>query len=271
MRSKFLLFVSLAAILFCNGCAPKLAPVGHYQNAPISIDGDITDWGLPLRYSNPEYNLQYSVTNDLKNLYVCVYSKDQTMELRILRSGVDIYFDTKGEKNKTMSLDYPIRKPADQPPHSYGDPVRTTDLNAEKNQLLLQSDYYNTTGFVNFENGQFSTSDPKTNIQVAAKIHEDSSLVYEAAIPLNLIFGTDMRPAYASENFSVGLVVNSWPSNPRNTGGSNYPHSSYGGMRGMGMHGGGMGGGGRNYNSAPKPEENWVQFRLVYNKPDPKK
>ncbi len=58
--------VGLSAILFLFGCSHNLAPVGHYQSDPVTIDGNISDWVLPLRFSNAEYTMHYSVTNDAK-------------------------------------------------------------------------------------------------------------------------------------------------------------------------------------------------------------
>ncbi len=33
-----------------------------------------------LRFSNAEYSMQYSVVNDNRNIYVCVYSKDESFK-----------------------------------------------------------------------------------------------------------------------------------------------------------------------------------------------
>ncbi len=48
---------------------------GIYQSEAISIDGNMNDWILPLRFSNPDYTMHYSVTNDDKNIYICLYLK----------------------------------------------------------------------------------------------------------------------------------------------------------------------------------------------------
>jgi hypothetical protein len=247
-----------------SACSPKLMPEGRYQLEAPLIDGKIDDWGLPLRFSNPEYSMQYAVTNDDRNIYVCVYSRDPSFQLRMLKAGMSICFDPKGEKDKKMSLVFPVMKPVEPLQNRNGDPIRNTDTKTAEEQLLLQSDYYNTTGLVDFENGQFAITDQQNNIRLAIKLHEDSSLVYEAAIPIRYILGSDLKPGYVAKNFSVGIVVNALhhSANPNN---GYRTHSSHGGMGGMhGM------GGTRNYgagsNTASKPEEDWYQFRLVYKK-----
>jgi len=264
MKGRLQAFALLAGMFFYFSCSSRLAPPGRYQDNPIIVDGNISDWGFPLRFSNPDYNMEYEVRNDKRNIYVCVYSKDLSVQKRILKSGMIIYFDPKGEKNKNMSLVFPVKKPADQAAQRNNEPIRYTDYMTEMNQLLRQSDYYNTTGMLNMENGQYALDSKINNIQVAIKLNGDSSLVYEAAVPINYLLGTDLKAGYKPENFSVGIAVNK---NSIQNGNSGYrPHNSYGGG-GMRMHG--MGGN-RNYgsanNTAPKPEENWDTFQLVLKK-----
>jgi len=251
--------------LICS-CSHQLAPAGHYQGEAITIDGNMNDWVLPLRFSNPDYTMHYSVTNDDKNIYICLYSKNQAYQKRMLKGGMSIYFDPKGEKNKECALIYPVKKIADPADHTPGSPTYYSDYKTTIDQLLLQSDYYNTTGFVNMENGQYDLKATQTDIRLAIKLDADSNLVYEASVPIRYIPGKNISSGTASGNFSVGIIVNSVTTNPGNRGYQS--HSSHGGSSMGGMHG--MGGG-RHYipsNSTPqKAEENWYTFRLTYKKP----
>lgn len=261
----------VSVIMLCTACSHKMAPDGTYQATPVVADGVADDWKQPLRFSNADYTLQYAVSNDNKNLYVCVLSKDDGTQLRMLRSGMTIYFDPKGEKNKNFSIVFPIPKQPD--PNAYqnrnGNPITQTDPNTRKEQLLLQSDYYNTTGFLDIENGQFAVKDDKSSIRVAMKLNNnDSVLVYEAIVPIKNILGADLNPRSDLKNFSVGIVLNAVLGQG---GGNNSSRPSFGGMRGMGMRGmGGGGGRGGNYGSqrsaGAKEEDNWYQFRLVAGK-----
>ncbi len=266
---KKILFLSLltGGFFIQFGCSNKLLPEGHFQTAPVIIDGSISDWGLPLRFSNPGYTMQYSVTNDNRNIYVCVYTKDVLFQKRILKAGMSICFDPKGEKNKKMSLVFPIRKPDDPADNRNGNPIRYNDTKTSEEQLIAQSDYYNTIGFLNLENGQVDIHYKQNNIQLAIKLNEDSSLVYEASIPIKYILGSDLQSGNKPRNMSVGIVVNDLHHAAANSGNGYHPHNSYGagGMRGMhGM------GGARNYNSnnstTSKPEEDWYAFSIGYKK-----
>src|SRR5258708_20056094 len=80
------------AALF-TGCTHKMAPDGHYQETPVMADGNTGDWSLPLRFSNESYALQYNVTNDNRNIYDCILSRDEATQLRMLSDSITINLD----------------------------------------------------------------------------------------------------------------------------------------------------------------------------------
>jgi len=257
----FSCFIALLIIIF-SACSHKLAPEGHFQSTPVIADGSAEDWTLPLRFSNEKFTYQYNVTNDNKNLYICVLSKDYPTQKRILKAGMTIYLDPKGDKNKNIFLSFPLRKP-DDPATNYrnrnGNPITNSDTRSELSQLLIQSDYYSVTGFYNLENGQFGVTNTQARIRAAIKLNNDSSLVCEAIIPLNNI-SPGLESRNSAKPFSVGIALNNIPSQP---GSYNSQRPAYGGgMRGMrGMYGGGRNNGSQN--PGIKEEDTWYQFRLV--------
>jgi hypothetical protein len=278
MKHTLVLLILFISSFYISSCSSKMAPEGHYQDTPVVADGNAADWQLPLRFSNEKYTFQYNVTNDNKFLYICILSTDPTTQNRILKDGMTIYFDPKGKKKTDISLAYPTRQVNDR--NSYngyrnrnGNPIRPENTDSVKNTLIQQSSFFVTKGFVNIENGQFGIHDRSSHIQVGLKLNDDSLLVYEAVVPINLVNG-NLSAKKASKNFSIGIALNAVPG----TGGANNnsPRPSFGGggMRG-GMMGGGMmrggfgGGGGRNYNSqrtttqAVKEEDTWYEFRLA--------
>ena len=258
--------ISGSFILF--SCSNKMAPEGHYQQTPVVADGGTDDWKLPLRFTNEKYTFQYNVTNDDRNIYICVLSRDPATQTRILRSGMSIYFDTKGKKNKETAISFPIRKQSDQDYRNRnGNPITSGSINSRKEEWLLQSDYYSTSGFVNIENGQFDIADKNSPIHIAMKLNNnDSLLVYELIVPVKNIFGADLSPRSTQKDFSVGLVLNATAS--QGGGGNGYHARPSMGMGGMGMHGGMGMGGGHGYHSSgnsqgAKEEETWYTFRLI--------
>ncbi|HEY4207590.1 MAG TPA: hypothetical protein VGM31_12285 [Puia sp.] len=267
---KWLAATLVSGSLFVTGCSHKLAPEGHFQDTPVAVDGSINDWTLPLRFSNPEYTLQYNVTNDSKNIYICVLSRDEITQLRMLRAGMTVYLDPKGAKNKDISLHFPLRKQADPERGRYRNGNPLPDNKTLKGELLLQSDFYGTTGFSGIENGQFGVTDAKGPFQVAMKLNnQDSMLVYEVVIPIKNVLGMDLGARSKKKNFSVGIVLNTVEGQGNRNGGNRPSFGGGGGGMHMSMGGGrGMGGGRRNYGSSgnsplTKEEDNWYQFRLA--------
>lgn len=270
MRLKYILYPCLAYVVLLSACSHELAPQNHYQSGAVMIDGDASDWQTPLRYSNSSYTLSYNITNDEKNLYLCMITKDEQMQRRILKAGADIYFDAKAGKCKAVDLTYPERN------------ARENGNVFNKNEMLLEADTYNVSGFLNMENGQYSNTDKKSAIKIALRYNSDSSLVYEAAIPLNTVLKDGLTKKALRKNFSIGIVVGTLAeSHPP---GGRYNDQSMaagsrmqprigigGGMRGMGM-GMGMGGmrggfgrrgGAANTNNRPKDEALWNTFSLA--------
>lgn len=267
LPAKPLPFVLVLAFCF-SACSHKLAPLGHYQTTPVVADGIPDDWTLPLRFANATYTLQYNITNDSKNIYVCILSRDEQTMLRMLRAGITVYFDPKGENGRDISLHYPLRKQPDPNIRNRtGEPLTNQNDSALKGELLSQSDSYGTTGFSGIDNGQFAATDSKSPIQVAIQLSQhDSLLVYEAVIPIVNILGADLSSRNAKKPFSVGVVLNT-PSG-QTVARNQRPSGSSRGFGVNGMHMGGGGGGHRNYgnnsdNPPIKEDANWYQFRLA--------
>jgi hypothetical protein len=261
----------LLAITLClAACSHKLAPVGHYQTTPVVADGIPDDWTLPLRFANATYTLQYNVTNDSKNIYICALSRDEQTMIRMLRAGITVYFDPKGQNGRDISLHYPLRKQPDPNIRNRnGEPLTNQNDSSWKQELFVQSDSYGTAGFSGIDNGQFAVNDSKSPIRVAIQLtHHDSLLVYEAIIPIVNILGANFSSRNPRKTFSVGVVLNT----PSGQAAAASQHRSGGGRGlGLGMNGMHMGGGGggsrRNYNTDDNPpikeDANWYQFRLA--------
>ncbi|HUB62788.1 MAG TPA: hypothetical protein VL978_18870 [Puia sp.] len=268
MTARTLPFI-LSVTFFLSACSHKLAPLGHYQTTPVVADGIADDWTLPLRFANATYTLQYNITNDNRNIYVCVLSRDEQTMLRMLRSGITVYFDPKGQNSRDISLHYPLRKQPDPNIRNRdGEPLTNRNDSSWEQELLAQSDSYGTTGFSGIENGQFAVKDSKSPIRVAIQFtHHDSLLVYEAIIPIVNVLGAALSSRNPKKPFSVGVVLNA-PSG--RSVARNQHHYGGRGMNVNGIHMGGSGGGGsrRNYNTDGdnppiREDANWYQFRLA--------
>ena len=183
----------------------------------------------------------------------------------MLKSGMNIYFDSKGEKNKTCALIFPVKKTSEASDMASLNASHPADHPTTIAQLITQSDYYNTTGFTEMDNGQYDLKATQTDIRIAIKEDADSSLVYEASVPIRYVLGKDLSSGSASKDFSVGITLNAATMPPGNRGYG--AHGNHGGGGMGGQHG--MGGGryyGQNNSIPQKAEESWYTFRLAYKK-----
>lgn len=267
--SAWLRFLTLTIASACclTACTHKLAPVAHYQETPVVADGNPDDWSLPLRFANADYTLQYNITNDNRNIYICIISRNDPTIIRMLRAGITLYFDPKGQTDRGISLHYPLRKPPEPAVRDRDqEPLVAAIDSGWKAELLRQSDAYGTTGFIGIDNGQFGVKDNKSPIRVRMHLNNhDSLLVYEAIVPIANLLGPGgygNRPQ--KKAFSIGVVLNT-PSGLRNL--ENSRHRGGRGL-GLGMNGLHMGGGHRNNgndgNNPPVREDaSWYQFRFA--------
>lgn len=262
-RPAALPFVFSGLMILC-ACSQGTAPQGHYQSTPIVADGQTDDWPLPLRFTNPRHTYSFNVTNDNRNLYICLLTRDDRMQRRILKAGVDIFFDPKGKENHQINLSFPESNTSD----ALGSP----DSASSKHALLNAATSFNTSGFLNIENGQFSKGDKACPIKVAISLHPDSTLVYEAVVPLYTVLKRGgLDPKTLKKDFSVGIIISALPETHSNNrsgqpGNGGYrPHMGVSmGPMGMGMGHGGYGN--RNYNAQPqKPQDEtaWYTFRFA--------
>jgi hypothetical protein len=274
MKRSILFSISAACLVVLGGCSKNLAPTSHYQNTPVLADGQMDDWSKPLRFVNPQRTLAFNITTDNKNIYIVVTTKDDRMQNRILKAGMDVFFDPKGAQNHTIDLSFPESN--SEPPASG---AADTNPFAAKQALVSAASTYNTSGFLNIENGQFGLGDKTTHIQVALGLSADSALVYEAIVPLYTVLksgGLDNKTL--KKNFSIGIIIGHMPDRStagrgNGNGGGFRPHMGFGmgmggmgGGVGMGMGGGGGRGGNRNSSSTQqKDESDWYTFRFAPN------
>jgi hypothetical protein len=263
--------------IFLTSCSHNDAPQGQYQNTAIFADGYANDWQFPLRFANEGYTFSYNVTNDKKNIYIVVNSRNYEMEQRVLKYGMTFYFDEKGAKHKTKLLTFPEKKGELSNSKTKGTKTFSDEW------LIKNSNAYHVEGLLTLDNGEYALQDMKSKIQVAVQKTTDNGLVCEVVIPINYILTDGLTSKVLKKNFSVGIevhqidVANSKKKTNYNKQTVQPRISMGGGMRGGGLSMG-MGGGRRSFggnmnrqnnynnqqnNTQSTPEIEWYQFKLV--------
>jgi hypothetical protein len=218
MKSKYqifysnLLFVMIAMSFF--SCSTKYYEAGNIQNNKITADGKLEEWNLPLSYGSEDGKYQYSITNDLTNVYISIFASSQIGQKSVLRNGIDVYIDPKGKKNKNIKFHFPDRA----------------------------NDQYTLTGFNDIENGTYNLLDA-TGFFMGLNVDNLNNTGIEIVIPKYRIYGKDFKSK--KQNINIGITLNeSRGENSRNVLGSNGGREEMGNEMGRGGMRGGMGSGG---------------------------
>src|SRR5271156_4619244 len=81
---------------------------GVWQKTPVKIDARLNDWEIPLRLYDDETKLNYTVTNDADNLYICMRASDSHVQMKIMEAGMQVWIDTAGKNQHSIGIFYPL-------------------------------------------------------------------------------------------------------------------------------------------------------------------
>ncbi len=88
----------------------------------IAIDGKADEWAGRL-FSVEGQKIALGFLNDRDYLYICLRTGDAAMERQILRSGLTVWIDAKGARNKVLGIKYPVGlRPDEQRMMKEGEP-----------------------------------------------------------------------------------------------------------------------------------------------------
>jgi hypothetical protein len=118
-RNSFLSGLLLSMVLctiFSIECSKPIAVNSRWPDNEIIIDGKDEEWGGATIYAAKE-KVSLTLINDSTYLYIRLYSRDRDVQMKVLGSGLTIWFDSKGGTNKVFGIRFPLgREKMDMPP-----------------------------------------------------------------------------------------------------------------------------------------------------------
>ena len=246
---KNIIFIFFLSTLFFS-CSHKTYDALGWQSNKVTVDGRIPEWENPLRFYDDKSKINYTISNDLQNLYVCMKVSDETEQLKMLRGGMEFRIDTSGKKGFPIIMTYPMKnqqgqqhkKSENQPEKKPDD--KPADHSGMKLKLLNQAKDMQLNGFKPPLGGILPLFNTTAGISAAINMDSLGIMYYEAVIPFNTFYKKELTPADSNKVFSYEIVVNGLPAPAMSGGGGGGRGMGGGGMGGGGMGGGGMGGGG---------------------------
>lgn len=262
MKMRKIIFAILA-LCFSSSCSHKIYDALDWQSNKVTIDGKIPEWSNPLRFYDYKSKINYTISNDRQNLYLCMKVSDETLQIKILRGGMEFRIDTLGKKSFPIAFIFPIanqqmmthKRSETQTERS---PNVKPDRSSMIQNLLIQAKKILLIGFKSPLGGILSLFNTSYGISAAINVDSLGIMYYEAVIPFRTFYKNELTAADTSKVFGYEIKVNALPAPPmheggggRGMGGGSYGGGGMGGghrggMGGGGMHGGGRGGGGGN-------------------------
>jgi len=230
-----ILFVLLASFLLFSSCS-KL-PVYQSQK---NVSNEKENFINPLHTSfDKKSNVSYGVANDTTHLYIQAIFRERENLMKIMRGGLNVYFDPEGKKKKKYQLK--IEK-AEVQLTEYEMMIRKGNSNLSNPQQNMPATidimFNKVTWDKNGDKFVFYRNMQKEPLAINLGPNKQNELMLEIKMPLSEL------PISSDQNlFSIGIesgsVTNGSMSGQRPNSGM-----SGGGSRGGGGRGGGRGGGG---------------------------
>ena len=257
MKKLIRISCAIFGILAVASCSSNVYLAGR-QTSKVLIDGNPNEWSLPLRYSDSESGLQYTVTNDETTIYICFRANEQALQMRILGSGMEINLYPPGKNKETALVRFPLPARHERneaagnlkPDRAEG---RNTAKSSLAEQFKLEHQQLILSGFQPGYNGNFLAAESNA-IKAAINWDMINSMTYELAIPIKSLLSNNLsilkdNPVIgfkldisANADQGIGPKGGGMQGGPPDGGGRQSSGGSQGGGPGSGM-GGGSGGG----------------------------
>jgi len=245
-KYKLLQHKYILAGMILTACSPKIADKISWQSNPVIIDGKAVEYQHMRNYIN-ETKMVYSLSNNSKNLYLCLKTSDEIMQRKIIRAGMEIWIDTTTKAKKQIGILYPLPNSHKMNLGEMQVPVnnerKMPDITKMKQMFTLEQTSMQLVGFKHNISGLRHLED---NSGIKVKLNWDSTntMIYEVVVPLKTFYSEPVSNSDSTKSFNLTIEVNgiAMPKMPLGDrpGGGDDPG---GGMQGGGMQGGGMQGG----------------------------
>lgn len=247
-NSKLLL--GLVSMMMMTGCAKMPVYKSTWLQLTSPEKENNKNWYEGMCYDS-ESGIIYGLSNNQENLYIKMKFANSILQQKVMRTGLTVWIDTLGRKNKQLGLTFPVRsssnnlQDANNRKPREDEVIRNTQIQIDT--ALFNSKYragMQTMELINYNgDGRVDFLDNKNEEGITAtlRMDEEKMMYYEAEISLKKIFpNPKIFLNDTTQYFSFGIETGKIEM-PSMGGGGGRPQMSGGGRPQMG--GGGMRGG----------------------------
>ena len=231
LLNYFLIFV---CGIFIISCASTAVVKNAWQTNAVVVDGKPDEWQLPLKYFDSETKLNYFITNDKENLYVCIRASDVKTQEKIMRAGMQVYIDTMGKGEKQVGIEYPLPASDRTIEEDYGaatKPGEKPDYDRLHAKFLKNNNEMYLSGFKSTINGRTFLKNSEI-VKVNLNWDATNSMTFEAKIPFSSFYKKEITARDSLKNFGLTMIVNAVAKPKTLTGGPSQPPSGMNGSVG---------------------------------------
>lgn len=245
----YMTFFAAFLLAALTGCGSGKELVSGWPEQAISVDGSTQDWHGNLETVKDE-NYSIGFKNNDQNLYLCFTTSDRDKISKIMRSGLNVVFESASDAAKDYTIRFPLvnQGALREAVGSLGQDI----LQKEGIDFLYQELLEKQSRFILIQKEFMNTIDAKNNEDIEVKAGTSKELfVYELKVPLAT--AKSKFPIGAIPGEKINIKIETDPSRVAFREGTSAGQSAAGaqptgGGRG-GRGGGGKGGGGNATNA----------------------
>ncbi|MFP4065034.1 MAG: hypothetical protein ACLFN2_02175 [Bacteroidales bacterium] len=171
-------------VMLTAGCSQKIIYQSRWQPTALQPDQIPLDWEASAE-QDPSGKLGYSISNDNDNLYIYFKTADRTMQLKMLRAGVQLDIDSLGGEESHMAIRFPYYPDGEKASESVQMPLSGSQGSrpVAVNSALAERTTMYVTGFPGVESGPVDHVH-SGNGMVRMQMDESENMYYWAVLPL---------------------------------------------------------------------------------------
>jgi hypothetical protein len=204
-------------------------------------DGIINEWPSSKFETDISTDISYAIDNDSTNLYLALNIPNQGIQMKLMRTGMNLYIDLKGKKKEGRGISFPVKDEnvasdktsfvnaaGTEDANATNDvlqPQRQTDIKAARSAMALRLTYMSVFGFEGIENHDQGLQMPGS-INISFAWDSADVMHIEYAVPLKML---EDAAALKNKEIAVGWKINGvYPSDkpagrkPRNRANAGY-------------------------------------------------
>jgi len=205
------LFIVLFIFCLFSSCS-KTIYVSTWQSKEVKADGNIQEWGIPLRYYDNESRLQYSISNDASNLYICLRATDDFSQMKIMRAGMQLWIDTIGKSKQPYGIMFPLPYEGHTGKTAKQEDTSSTGQFQGFDARMIKSRYYkglNQMNLIGFKPpiGGMTLLKNTTGISVNIDWDSTGSMNYEAIIPFSTFLKESLSLSDSTKLLDITFII----------------------------------------------------------------